>query len=91
MQQIGAKKPRLILLDLQMPDMDGFEFVAKLRLEPGCQTIPIVVVTAKDLTADDRARLNGGVSRILQKGSHDRTDLMDEIRRLIGTRLQTGD
>ena len=91
LQQIGARKPRLILLDLLMPDMDGFEFVAKLRLEPGCRAIPIVVVTAKDLTADDRARLNGGVSRILQKGSHDRTDLMDEIRRLIGTRLQTGE
>jgi CheY-like chemotaxis protein len=58
--------------------------------EPGCLAIPVVVVTGKDLTADDRARLNGGVSRILQKGSDDRTDLMDEIRRLIGARLQTG-
>ena len=91
LQQVAARKPRLILLDLLMPDMDGFEFVAQLRLEPGCRAIPIVVVTAKDLTADDRARLNGGVARILQKGSADRTDLMDEIRRLIGTRLQTGE
>ena len=90
LQQVAVRKPRLILLDLLMPDMDGFEFVAKLRREPGCLRIPIVVVTGKDLTADDRARLNGGVSRILQKGSDDRTDLTDEIRRLIGTRLQTG-
>ena len=90
LERIAARKPRLILLDLLMPDMDGFEFVAQLRLEPGCRAIPIVVVTAKDLTVADRARLNGSVSRILQKGSHVRTDLMDEIRRLIGTRLQRG-
>ena len=60
----------MILLDLMMPEMDGFEFVAELRRETRRgATFPIVVVTAKDLTAEDQRRLNGYVERILQKGA----------------------
>ena len=61
-----------ILLDLMMPEMDGFEFVAEFRRHEAWRAIPVVVVTAKDLTREDRERLNGHVERILQKGAHGR-------------------
>ena len=55
-----------------MPEMDGFEFVAEFRRHAAWRAIPIVVITAKDLTRDDRERLNGYVEKILQKGAHGR-------------------
>ena len=63
--------------------MDGFEFLAALREEPAYHDIPVVVVTAMDLTADDRARLNGHVEKIVQKGAYERDQLLAEVRALI--------
>jgi len=74
----GAK-PSLILLDLMMPEMDGFQFVEVLRQNPDWLTIPVVVVTAKELTEADRRRLNGGIQRILQKGAYEREQLLREV------------
>jgi CheY-like chemotaxis protein len=54
-----------------MPEMDGFEFVDAIRERPEWRDIPVLVITAKDLTSEDRARLNGGVERILQKSGRD--------------------
>ena len=70
--RLRERPPSVVLLDLMMPEMDGFEFVAEFRRHEAWRTIPVVVVTAKDLTADDRARLNGYVQKILQKGAHSR-------------------
>jgi signal transduction histidine kinase/DNA-binding response OmpR family regulator len=81
--------PQLILLDLMMPEMDGFEFVAKLRDHESWRSIPVILITAKDITPDDRRRLEGRVSRILQKGSYGREDLLAEIRRLVHVRTGT--
>jgi CheY-like chemotaxis protein len=81
--------PQLILLDLMMPEMDGFEFVAKLRDHESWRSIPVILITAKDITSDDRRRLEGRVSRILQKGSYGREDLLAEIRRLVHVRTGT--
>jgi PAS domain S-box-containing protein len=75
--------PDLILLDLMMPGMDGFEFVATLRQNERWRSIPILVLTAKDITVEDRERLNGFVQRILQKRGSGLTELMEEIRRSI--------
>jgi ammonium transporter len=75
--------PDLILLDLMMPEIDGFQFVAELRKIPQAHAIPIVVITAKDLTLEDRNKLNGYVERILQKGSYSREQLLEEIRHYI--------
>ena len=77
--------PSLILLDLMMPEMDGFEFVSELRRDERWRAIPIVVITAKDLTGDDRHRLNGYVRKILQKGAHSREQLLAEVRELVVT------
>ena len=75
----------MIILDLMMPTMDGFEFLDELRRRPEWQDIPVVVITAKDLTDEDRDRLNGGVERIIQKSDRDEMlrQLSREIRRCV--------
>jgi CheY-like chemotaxis protein len=75
-------KPDVIILDLMMPKMDGFEFMDELRSRPAWQDIPVVVITAKDLTEQDRDRLNGGVERIIQKS--DRDEMLRQLSREIG-------
>ena len=79
----GTAAPGLIVLDLLMPEMDGFAFAAALRRDEAWRDVPVVVLTAKDLTADDRRRLNGRVERILQKGADDAGRLLAEVRRLV--------
>jgi signal transduction histidine kinase/DNA-binding response OmpR family regulator len=95
LDRIRDAQPDLILLDLMMPEMDGFEFLTELRKEPDWRTIPVVVITAKSLTQEDRDRLSGGVMRILQKGSYSRHELLDEVRRLVtahvtGSKISAG-
>jgi signal transduction histidine kinase/CheY-like chemotaxis protein len=80
---IALDTPSLIILDLMMPEMDGFAFVASLHERPDWRNIPIIVVTSMDVSAADRARLGGGVGRILQKGDYSMTDLIEEIRRIV--------
>jgi signal transduction histidine kinase/DNA-binding response OmpR family regulator len=75
--------PGMILLDLMMPEMDGFEFVAEMQKKEGWRLIPVVVVTARDLTVDDRRRLNGHVHQIIQKGAYNREELLAHIRQLV--------
>jgi signal transduction histidine kinase/CheY-like chemotaxis protein len=82
LQKVEEKKPDLILLDLMMPEMDGFEFVTALRKNQAWSAIPVVVVTAKDLTTQDRERLEGHVKKIFQKGALSREQLAQEIRSL---------
>ncbi len=85
LERVADFPPELILLDLMMPEMDGFQFVAELRRHEAWRSIPIVVVTAKDLTAEDRLKLNGYVEKILQKGSYSREVLLAEVRDLVKT------
>jgi len=75
--------PDLILLDLMMPDMDGFQLVAKMQEDPALQDIPVIVVTARDLTAADRERLNSGVQTVLLKETFLPAELVERIRRLV--------
>ncbi len=80
---VARGKPDLILLDLMMPEMDGFEFVEQLRHRPECQAIPVVVLTSKDITEEDRMRLNGYVRRLLKKKAGDPDELLREVRSLV--------
>jgi PAS domain S-box-containing protein len=77
--KLATVRPALILLDLMMPDMDGFQFTHEVRAHAEWHDIPIVVMTAKDIDAEDRALLDGKVSRILQKGACAREELLAEI------------
>ena len=79
---VAAKPPGLVLLDLMMPEMDGFEFVEHLRKRDGGRDIPVVVLTAKDLTEEDRRRLRGSVDKVLQKGDQS-GEVVREVRRLL--------
>jgi len=72
-------QPRLILLDLMMPVMDGFGFLAELRAQPEWQQIPVIVITAKDLSADDRDRLAGNVEEVLEKNAYTREELLERV------------
>ena len=83
LERLRTLEPGVILLDLMMPEMDGFEVVAEMRRHEAWRTIPIVVVTAKELTAEDRQRLNGYVERILEKGAYSRGTLLAEVRDLV--------
>jgi DNA-binding response OmpR family regulator len=73
----------LILLDLIMPEMDGFEFMQELRQRADGSRIPVIVITSKDLTDEDRRRLNGHVSEILRKGAYGIDELLRQIRQLV--------
>ena len=81
--EIERKPPVLIILDLMMPDMDGFEFLQTLRSKSSVIDIPVVVLTSKDLTSQDRLKLNGGVERILEKGRLNRDRFLDEVKRTV--------
>ena len=83
LDRIAEDKPGLILLDLMMPTMDGFEFLDELRKHTAWLSIPVLVITAKDLTAEERRRLDGRVNRIVQKGAYSREELLAEVRELV--------
>jgi CheY-like chemotaxis protein len=83
LEQMKDARPSLIFLDLMMPEMNGFEFAAEVRRHPEWQSIPIVVVTAQDLTNDDRRRLNGNVETILQKQGDTHESLLAQVRDLL--------
>ncbi len=83
LERVRETVPEVILLDLMMPVMDGFQFVHELRSVPEWRGIPVIVVTAKDLTEEDRRRLNGGVTAVLEKGAYEREQLLEQVRELV--------
>ena len=83
LERVAESQPELILLDLMMPEMDGFEFITELRKTPEWRAIPVVVITAMDLSQEERHRLNGFVTQILQKGAYSRDELLLEVRDLV--------
>jgi threonine synthase len=74
-----AYPPDLVILDLMMPEMDGFEVLDRLKNERVTQQVPVIVVTAKDLTLDEKKRLEGQISRLMTKGDFLNEDLLEEI------------
>jgi len=74
------------LLDLMMPEMDGFEFLERIRALPRWSHIPVIVVTAKELTGAERTILQSQTEKIVEKGSYRRRDLLSEIRRVTSNR-----
>jgi signal transduction histidine kinase/DNA-binding response OmpR family regulator/HAMP domain-containing protein len=83
LDSVAELQPDLIMLDLMMPEMDGFEFLAALRARPEWVSLPVVVVTAADLSEEDRRRLNGGVEHVIQKATPSKDTYLQEIRDFI--------
>jgi signal transduction histidine kinase/CheY-like chemotaxis protein len=83
-------KPDVILLDLMMPEMDGFAVVAALQKEPRWRDIAVIVVTSRDLDAKDRERLNSGVQSVLVKETFRPAELVERIRQLVRSKPQVG-
>lgn len=83
LESLASRPPGLILLDLMMPVMDGWQFARELRAHEAWRDIPVVVITAKDLTPEDRRALNGGVQGVLQKGTFSASELRHELRHLL--------
>jgi hypothetical protein len=76
--------PDLVLLDLLMPVMDGFEFLDRFRETEHGRSIPVIVVTSKDLDASERERLLAVTSGVVQKGSDTMTDVVDRVGEIFG-------
>ena len=89
LEVLESVEPAIILLDLMMPEMDGFQFLDELRTGDRSKHVPVVVVTAKDLTAQDHERLNQQAERVIQKGAYSRTDLLREVGRLVRAHVRS--
>jgi PAS domain S-box-containing protein len=83
LERLQKHQPDLILLDLMMPEMDGFEFIIQLRQNKSYSQIPVVVLTAKDISVEDRIWLNNRVDTVFQKGAYTRDELLVELRQLL--------
>lgn len=83
LEKVAKKQPDLILLDLMMPEMDGFEFVNNLREHEKWRKIPLVVLTAKDITLEERAILNNQTQMVFQKDHYHKDKLLMEIQELL--------
>jgi signal transduction histidine kinase/CheY-like chemotaxis protein/PAS domain-containing protein len=88
--QLELARPALVLLDLMMPEMDGFEVLERMRREEAWRDIPVIIVTAKDLTRAEIEQLNGRVGKVLQKGAYQRRDLLDDVHNMIAHRVSAG-
>jgi signal transduction histidine kinase/DNA-binding response OmpR family regulator len=82
---IARRRPDAIILDLMLPEMDGFEVVHRMSLNPDWRSIPVILLTARDLSHEERRALDIGTARIIQKGSFSRDELLAEIRMSTGT------
>jgi CheY-like chemotaxis protein len=87
LEALAAGRPDVIVLDIMMPRMDGFEFLDEMRERPEWREIPVLVVTAKDLSDEERSRLNRDVHRVLQKDSSTRDAMLREVSDALARRV----
>ena len=80
LDEVKRHVPSIVLLDLNMPEMDGFTFLRQFRTTPEWAAVPVVVMTARDLSVVERAELKGGGARVLEKGSMAMQELADQLR-----------
>jgi CheY-like chemotaxis protein/anti-sigma regulatory factor (Ser/Thr protein kinase) len=77
---VRERQPSVVLLDLLMPGMDGFEVVEALRAEPSTKAIPVVILTSKSMTQEDKQRLKGRITYVARKTEFDLSGLADLLR-----------
>jgi CheY-like chemotaxis protein/anti-sigma regulatory factor (Ser/Thr protein kinase) len=90
LERLQEAQPDVVVLDLMMPVMDGFEFLAEMRQRAEWVDIPVLVLTAKDLTPEEHARLNGDVERVMQKRSSELSELLRELGRVLPQSIELG-
>jgi threonine synthase len=90
LSQARQKLPDLIITDLTMPGIDGFGLVEELKLDPRTKDIPIVVVSAKDITSEERSRLNGHIEAVYQKGSLPPRKFVEQVVQVIEEEKNSG-
>ncbi len=83
LERLAEAVPDVILLDLMMPEMDGFEFISAIRRDDRWRDIPVIVITAKTLTAKDRERLTGSVEQLIQKGDYQLETLLANLGEML--------
>jgi len=88
LDRLGERTPGLVILDLMMPEMDGFEFLEHMRGDSRWTTVPVVVMTAMDLTEEDRKRLNGHVQQVLEKGRYESDEILRQLRDIFDATLE---
>jgi threonine synthase len=82
-QLIQKEIPDLLIMDLMMPDIDGFSVLNAIKADPKTAHVPVIVVTAKELTAQEKSRLDGQIQSLMTKGEFMNDDLLEEVKALI--------
>jgi len=82
MMKAQSERPALIILDLLMPEMDGFTVAERLRGNPATAKIPIVVLTSKSISREEKERLNSHISHLARKAEFSRVEFVELVRRL---------
>lgn len=80
---VTRERPDLVILDLMMPEIDGFAVLDVLRSKPETANIPVIVATAKELTVDEKSRLQGQIQSLMLKGDFLNDEFLEEVRSLI--------
>jgi len=83
LRQLAASKPAVVLLDLMMPQMNGFEMLRAMRENPAWHDVPVVIVTSKDLGRDELEWLRANTVEVFQKGAYGRTELIGSLRGMV--------
>jgi CheY-like chemotaxis protein len=89
LDRLKEGQPDVILLDLMMPEMDGFQLVAELQKHPAWCRIPVIVITAHDLTVEEHAELNSGIETILTKETFSPAQLIERVRQVVSKQHQS--
>jgi threonine synthase len=80
---VSRELPDLVILDLMMPEVNGFSVLDALRSKPATANIPVIVATAKELTVEEKTRLQGQIQSLMLKGDFLNDEFLDEVRSLI--------
>ncbi len=83
LEAVEACQPGLIVLDLMMPEMDGFEFLSRLEQNPRHRHVPVIVATAKELSESEHARLSESAAKVIQKSAYSRAELLHLVERQV--------
>jgi threonine synthase len=83
LELVNKEHPDLLILDLMMPELDGFAVLDHLRSNPETAEIPVIVSTAKELTPDEKTRLQDQIHALMQKGGFMSDELLDEVKSIL--------